>query len=623
MRHHRRFVAFQLTPSSVDTTSSGETVTVTMTLTDDLTGVACADDAYTHGAIFVRLSPESGSQFVDVQFHRMSSTQLSGVYRGTVAMPKGSVGGSWHVSWLMLVDMLGNSSSRDWHALEGEFGAGRATLTNTATVSDSSPPVISAFGMTSHSVNTQSGEATISVSMALTDDVFGVACSDDAYTHGAIFVRFSPPAGTQFVDVMFHRVSGDGRSGVYEGSASVPKGSAVGSWRASWLMLVDMLGNSASLDWKYLESHFGAGCSTFVNTATVADSSPPEISSFVLTPEEVNTESSDAQVKVTMTLSDDLTGVSCADDAYSHGAIFVRLAPLVGTQFVDVMFHRVSGDSLSGVYEGSASVPKNSKEGVWGVSWLMLVDMMGNSVSLDADSLIARLPASQGVVFANTATAQQVTIDRSWTIKTERSSVTFPVGTVVRRADDGRFAFYQMASQEFVVDDSVPTTDLDGVPLLALRLGIPGLSLSFSQPVAISMSVGAQYDGYRLSIQSLTEGADAWANEKVADVSGGRCAFTVSHATRFAASLVAPSVSKLTPATGKRGARIALVGKGFGKKRGTGFVRFGAMKCAKYISWSATRITCLVPTKARFGKVPIQVQNKAGASAKRTLLVLR
>jgi hypothetical protein len=253
----------------------------------------------------------------------------------------------------------------------------------------------------------------------------------------------------------------------------------------------------------------------------------------------------------------------------------------------------------------------------------MLVDMMGNSVSLNADSLIARLPASEGVVFANTATAQQVTIDRSWTIKTERTSVTFPVGTIVRRADDGRFAFYQMASQEFVVDDSVPTTDLDGVPLVALRMGIPGLSLSFSQPVTISMAVGAQYDGYRLSIQSLAEGAEAWANEKVADVSGGRCAFTVSHATRFAASLVAPSVSKLTPTSGKRGAKVTLVGKGFGKKRGTGFVRFGSMKCAKYISWSATRITCLVPTKAKFGRVSIQMKNRAGTSARRTFKVLR
>jgi hypothetical protein len=65
------------------------------------------------------------------------------------------------------------------------------------------------------------------------------------------------------------------------------------------------------------------------------------------------------------------------------------------------------------------------------------------------------------------------------------------------------------------------------------------------------------------------------------------------------------------------------VGKGFGKKRGTSFVRFGSVKCAKYISWSATRITCVVPSKARVGRASIQVKNRAGTSAGRTFKVLR
>ena len=618
-----QITAFSLAPSGINTESAEQTVSVTMTLTDDLMGVACQDDLSTHGSVFVRLSPTGGSQFVDIQFHRISGDGLAGVYAGSAEVPKGSMGGVWRVSWLMLVDMLGNRVDLTWQDLEAKFGVGCASLSNAASVSDSSAPEITAFGLSPKTVNTEAGEQTISATMTLRDDVFGVACQDDLSTHGSIFVRLTPIGGTQFVDIQFHRISGDGLNGTYSGTATLPKGSAGGVWRVTWLLLVDMLGNRVDLTWQDLEAKFGVGCAGLSNAASVSDSSAPEITAFGLTPSEVNTESADQTISVTMSLTDDLTGVACQDDASNRGSVFVRLAPLVGTQFVDVQFRRVSGDGLSGVYTGTATVPRSSKEGVWGVSWLMLVDMLGNRTDLDADSLSAKLQTAEGVVFANTATAQQVTIDRLWTISTAHTSVTFPVGTIVTRADSGRFAFYQMAAQEFTLDDSVPTTDLDGVPVATLRFGIPGLNLSFSQPVAVSMAVGAQYDGYRLNIQSLTEDAESWANEKVVDVTNGRCRFTVSHATRFAASVAAPILTKFTPTSGKRGATITIAGKGFGKKRGTSLVRFGSMKCAKYVSWSSTRIKCKVPAKARFGRLKVKLVTSAGTSNAKTFTVKR
>ena len=146
----------------------------------------------------------------------------------------------------------------------------------------------------------------------------------------------------------------------------------------------------------------------------------------------------------------------------------------------------------SGVYAATITLPQGSASGTWHAQ-LDLRDSVGNSQTLSAEAL-------------DTATAEQVTIDRQWQLGTATTTATFPAGTVVTRQDGGRFAFYEMAAQPFTFDCSLPTTDLDGTPLATLQLGIPGLGLSFSQPVTISLRIGDAYNGYRLSIQSLGEG---------------------------------------------------------------------------------------------------------------------
>ena len=235
-----------------------------------------------------------------------------------------------------------------------------------------------------------------------------------------------------------------------------------------------------------------------------------------------------------MRLTDDLAGVNASGD-YADPILATQfwLEPLIGTQRAYGMPERVSGTGLDGVYEALVTLPKSSKEGVWRVGRLALVDKVGNMTIWSPDDAAAPLAGLDGLVLVNTATARQVTIERDWTIATAHTSATFSAGTVVSRADDGRFAFSEMTAQEFALDEEVPQEGLDGVPVVTLRLGIPGLGLSFSKPVAVSMAVGAKYDGYRLAIQSLTEGAAVWADEQAADVVDGRCRFTVTHATRL------------------------------------------------------------------------------------------
>jgi photosystem II stability/assembly factor-like uncharacterized protein len=84
-----------------------------------------------------------------------------------------------------------------------------------------------------------------------------------------------------------------------------------------------------------------------------------------------------------------------------------------------------------------------------------------------------------------------------------------------------------------------------------------------------------------------------------------------------------PSVTKLKPASGKRGASVTISGVRFNANRGSSVVRFGATKCAKYISWSSTKITCKVPATAKYGSVKVTVTTTAGASNSRSFTVKR
>ncbi len=456
----------------------------------------------------------------------------------------------------------------------------------------------------------------------LTDDQAGV---DELVRHaewsGGFYLQAA--AGSQSQWALLHRVSGTDKDGAYEGSCTLRRGSMNGLWQVQ-LSVMDRLGNATYLLPGEIEDLFGAGRAGLTNAAASSDTTPPRVTSFSITPAEVDTEAGEQTVLVRMRVTDDLAGVNASGD-YADPVLATQFAlePLIGTQRAYGMPERVSGTGLDGVYEALVTLPKSSKEGVWRIRHLALVDKVGNMTNWSPDDPTPPLPGLDGLVLVNTATAQQVTIERDWTIATAHTAVTFSAGTVVSRADDGRFAFSKMSAQEFTLDDEVPQAGLDGVPLAILRFGIPGLGLSFSRPVAVSLLVGAKYDGYRLAIQSLTEGAEVWAREKAADVANGRCRFTVDHATRFAASLAPPVFSRLTPSGGRRGATLTITGKGFGMKRGTSRVLFGSAPCGRYVSWSPTRITCKVPARARPGRLKVRLVTLAGTVVAGTFRVKR
>ena len=81
----------------------------------------------------------------------------------------------------------------------------------------------------------------------------------------------------------------------------------MGAWHVG-VSFEDRLGNPVSLSAADLEAKFGSGCATVMNTATTADTTPPQITAFSITPSEFTTESADQILTVKMTLSDEQSG---------------------------------------------------------------------------------------------------------------------------------------------------------------------------------------------------------------------------------------------------------------------------------------------------------------------------
>lgn len=606
--------AFSITPATIDTTLAPATLTITLAITDDQSGVASLElDMLPH--------PKKSNQAVVCYPQRVSGNSLNGVYSATITLPRGAQDGTWQVSALTIYDGAGNVASPKLHDLEAAFGKGSAEIENTAGAADAAAPQITAFSLSPATIDTGAGPQQVIVTMTLTDDVAGIATTGDmGWGTSKVQFQLRPETGSQVIACAPARVSGTDLDGVYQATMTLPGGAQSGAWKVDALVLADKVDNTVQLGAADLDGAFGAGAAQITNTAAVSDVAPPHITAMSVSPAAVDTSTGPRPVTLTMSLTDDLAGVATWNDLVWGFDCEVTLSAAIGTQTLTGLPARVQGTDRDGVYTASLTLPKGAKEGLWVVDGLTLCDKVNNIADLFTGDLLAAVPDA-GYFVANDAAAAQVTVERDWALATDHSSISLPAGVVVSRAGGGTYSFSKLDATEIAPGAGLPTKGLAGKPVSCLRIGIPGLDLSFSRPVPVSLDLGARYDGYQVTIQSLLETAAAWTSEAAPAISDDGCSFSVDHSARFAVVIAKPVFTKLSPAKGKRGATVTITGTGFGAKRGRGFVKFGTAKCVKYVSWTATRIRCVVPARAKLGRVNVGVVTPFGAGALRVFTV--
>jgi len=103
-----------------------------------------------------------------------------------------------------------------------------------------------------------------------------------------------------------------------------------------------------------------------------------------------------------------------------------------------------------------------------------------------------------------------------------------------------------------------------------------------------------------------------------------RIAGTATSAASFTVTAPAkPDITKLKPASGKRGAIVTISGSGFGSTQGTSAVKFGSKSCAAYVFWSAAQIKRKVPATAKYGAAGVTLTTAGGTSNARSFTMKR
>ncbi len=156
-----------------------------------------------------------------------------------------------------------------------------------------------------------------------------------------------------------------------------------------------------------------------------------------------------------------------------------------------------------------------------------------------------------------------------------------------------------------------------------------------SGPVGTSVALtGTDFSGatavkFNGTGASFTEGSDAQITAIVpASATSGTITITTpggtaASQTRFTVVPPRAAIIRVSPTSGRRGASVTIIGANFGSRRSVFYVKFGGFKCTRYISWSSTRIRCLVPAKARLGKCKVTVSTGSGTSNVKTFTVRR
>ena len=233
-----------LSSSSIDVSSGPQPLTVTLTLTDDVSGANPNADAL-FGVVGLR-SPSGIQEQILFQgdFSLISGTNLNGSWRATHTIPRYSEAGTWTIDFISLEDNAANFQFLDTPQLSS-LGL-TTTFAVVSSRSDTTPPTITGFDFTPKLFDTSNGPQAVTVTFNVTDDLSGADLSTaDRFCEGVQFV--SPSGGQVNFSCFLQLTAGTPLNGTWQGSVFFPQYEESGTWKASIFRVKDTADNLLSL----------------------------------------------------------------------------------------------------------------------------------------------------------------------------------------------------------------------------------------------------------------------------------------------------------------------------------------------------------------------------------------
>ena len=143
----------------------------------------------------------------------------------------------------------------------------------------------------------------------------------------------------------------------------------------------------------------------------------------------------------------------------------------------------------------------------------------------DIDQAVSenRITVDDGSVSDTNQTTARVNV----IMKKNKNDVFFPRGTIITEQNNQNFNFQNFTLEEVGVKNQQRDSRV------AMRLGVPGEKLNFSQDITMTVYVGHAYNDEIMDILYQEEGESTWNPHTTCVVSEGSCTFQTDHATIY------------------------------------------------------------------------------------------
>jgi hypothetical protein len=367
----------------VDSSTSAQTVAVTIHVTDDLMGV---------DAVTCNLRREQSTNFAGSWGAlRTAGDSIDGTYICMVVFPEKAAIGKYGVGFETF-DKVGNRGIAD-QGTGGKFHSNLPEIMDQtpehwiwqAGPGDHESPRITDVVFSKTKIDTSAGPATFSVQMKITDDSSGVAAVICVAKHNSVeyILDSKGPKGKDL------KISGTDKSGIYKCDITLPKNSGKGKWYLH-IYALDKTKQSYTIDGSPDSSNEWTAHDSFVAEATyrltlgvnsitqtgAGDDELPVMTGISLDRPTVNASAGKQTVVARVEVKDVKSGINNIElESFSPNTMAENQATCVA----------LSKDGKgSEVWSCSVTVPIGSQKGLHTFS-IRVRDKVGNRVTYDAD----------------------------------------------------------------------------------------------------------------------------------------------------------------------------------------------------------------------------------------------
>ena len=514
-----QLTAFSFTPSAVDVSTGAQSVIVNATITDDLSGFSSGYVEF--------LGPNN--QYVIGYFSRTFGTTLNGTYRTTVTVPRFVAAGVWK-ALVYLWDSAGNSSRL---AASNLVTLGFPTdLTVTDSSPDTLPPTLLSASFSPSTIDVSSSSVNVTLTLQISDNLSGV-CINCNITWFEVAITPPTTTGATAVEYIsnwdFHLVAGTATSGTWQAVKAMPRYSPAGSWQIQYITLYDAVTNYISLNTAQLQAA-GINPILFVKS-TPSDIAQPTLTGLTFSPPLFNTSTGSQNVTITMSASDNLSGVDFTPTTSNLAWIQIDFYSPSGNQFVYVSPFTaptiVGGTPLAGTWQMAATWPQFSEEGTWQASYFAVKDAVGNQINY-TPAMLQSMGFPNSIVVTKPSLIPDGTVGPGGGTVTDnsfgsRASITFPPGILTTNTTVAIDVFANPLPVPTPRGFTVPGTYFENLsfsPALASPIPAPGITLVL--PLLTPMTPGAHLSLYHIDPVSgtLAPAMNAFHNFVVGTVNG-------------------------------------------------------------------------------------------------------